>query len=529
MTIQSEIDRIKSNVVEAYQNVEDMGGTLPEQQNSDNLPNAISTIPALGSLSGTPGQVVGFNGEGKIVAVQGWSNPNLLLNWDFRNPVNRNGAQKYTNPGTSIDMWKINGPAIGAKNYLEILTDGIEIHSETSDVYFGQAVYEDITNKTILFTVLTSDGTKYTAGYNRNKSLITPFGIVYIEQRQPEFFTANLKINSGNSVTIVAAKVEFSTEQTLLYQNASGDWLVQDTSNYDLQYMLCSQYDLITRGWIGTQYSNVNLFDNPDFTINQVGFDSDEWKAGEGPDRWRSSGNGSLTYHGGSITFNNQRLCQRFEIGFLIPGVYTISALCTDNIYVQIGSCGNAAYDTSKTSINYSNGFASVTLNVQQFDLSKNGFVYVSVPTGSTISYLKMERGFVQTLAHKEGGVWVLNDLPNKANELLKCQACRLVMNTDRGIVGNGVFVQNNMARVTIPTPVTMRKTPTVFYKKLYIGTKGHVDDNAAPISNISDIRLNANSISLNISTEELDDVIGQAALVQIRGEDSYLIFNTDL
>lgn len=48
MSVQSEIDRIKGNVAGAYSAVADMGGTLPEQQNSGGLEEAIRSIPSGG-------------------------------------------------------------------------------------------------------------------------------------------------------------------------------------------------------------------------------------------------------------------------------------------------------------------------------------------------------------------------------------------------------------------------------------------------------------------------------------------------
>lgn len=44
MSIQNEIDRIKDNIAAAYTVVEDKGGTLPDVQNSENLPEAIASI-----------------------------------------------------------------------------------------------------------------------------------------------------------------------------------------------------------------------------------------------------------------------------------------------------------------------------------------------------------------------------------------------------------------------------------------------------------------------------------------------------
>ena len=58
-------------------------------------------------LTGTPGQAVGFGADGAAVAVRGWSNPNLLENWYFADPVNQMGQDAYTNGGYTIDMWSV--------------------------------------------------------------------------------------------------------------------------------------------------------------------------------------------------------------------------------------------------------------------------------------------------------------------------------------------------------------------------------------------------------------------------------------
>lgn len=49
------------------------------------------------------------------------------------------------------------------------------------------------------------------------------------------------------------------------------------------------------------------------------------------------------------------------------------------------------------------------------------GNPYLSSTTAVTVSAVKLELGAVQTLAHQENGVWVLNEIPNKAEETFKC------------------------------------------------------------------------------------------------------------
>ena len=66
MSIQSEIDRINSNVQSALNAVADTGVSVPEGANSDNLPAAVSALAneKQDKLTGTAGQFVGFDADG---------------------------------------------------------------------------------------------------------------------------------------------------------------------------------------------------------------------------------------------------------------------------------------------------------------------------------------------------------------------------------------------------------------------------------------------------------------------------------
>lgn len=52
MSIQDEINRLNQNVSNAYSALEDMGATLPTEQNSANIANAIRSIPQSGGGGG---------------------------------------------------------------------------------------------------------------------------------------------------------------------------------------------------------------------------------------------------------------------------------------------------------------------------------------------------------------------------------------------------------------------------------------------------------------------------------------------
>ena len=70
MSIQSEINRINSNVQSALNAVADTGVSVPEGANSDNLPVAVSALAneKQDKLTGAQGQIVGFGPDGKAVA-----------------------------------------------------------------------------------------------------------------------------------------------------------------------------------------------------------------------------------------------------------------------------------------------------------------------------------------------------------------------------------------------------------------------------------------------------------------------------
>lgn len=70
MSIQSEINRINSNVQSALNAVADTGVSVPENANSNDLPAAVLALAneKQDKLTGTQGQVVGFDAEGSPVA-----------------------------------------------------------------------------------------------------------------------------------------------------------------------------------------------------------------------------------------------------------------------------------------------------------------------------------------------------------------------------------------------------------------------------------------------------------------------------
>ena len=72
----------------------------------------------------------------------------------------------------------------------------------------------------------------------------------------------------------------------------------------------------------------------------------------------------------------------------------------------------------------------------------------------------KLELGDTQTLAHQENGVWVLNEIPNYAEELAKCQRYFINLKGQYGTYfryGIANAFSSTIAMAEIPLPVTMR------------------------------------------------------------------------
>lgn len=90
--------------------------------------------------------------------------------------------------------------------------------------------------------------------------------------------------------------------------------------------------------------------------------------------------------------------------------------------------------------------------------------VYVRVSRGSTtpaevsIKAISLELGSVQTLAHQENGVWVLNEIPDYGEQLRRCQRYFYRLNSH----AYGWTYNNAVANCLIPLPVTLRTAPVI-------------------------------------------------------------------
>lgn len=181
------------------------------------------------------------------------------------------------------------------------------------------------------------------------------------------------------------------------------------------------------------QPCNRNLLDNWYFgnPVNQRDVSGTISGAGYFLDRWKLV-SGSVTINTDGITLNGtmQQVLETAPVGTV-----TASALTQTGVGEVVPT-----YDS-----------ASKTVTV--------------TADGKKLVAVKLEMGPQQTLAHQEGGVWVLNEIPDYGEELTKCMRYLQVLAAPYDTSGNGVAIgyANNTVDLWVPIPlaVPMRISPT--------------------------------------------------------------------
>lgn len=393
------------------------------------------------------------------------SNSNLLINGDFRKPVNRNGKREYTGVGFTIDRVKIiNGKVKVMDNYLEVT-----LNAQYSSLSFPLDCFDIGKTYTLSWLLeLVTSGTVYTeiyanglVGYNdistQGINILTGGGVV-----NTKITAANL-VNAGNTpvtLKVYAAKLELGPVQTLAHKEGD-NWVLNDPPNYDLQYALCSQYSPITGEFVGSQHSNPNLLDNPDFAIWQR-YPTGVYEGVPGntfiPDRYQftAASNVSTTLKriaGGGISCESGSRCQ---ISYKDENAATYAGK------TMTLSCLSSKGLQTDTKIMPTNLSAETNL----FGLFEHYLTWI-YPEETKYRY-KLELGPVQTLAHKdENGNWILNDPPpNKVLELAKCQRYFERLYLPRGFI---LFNNKTNSLVANLFYTPKRTTPTITAQSMYV------------------------------------------------------------
>ena len=218
-------------------------------------------------LTGTPGQAVGFGADGGAVAVQGWSNPNLLDNWYFPDPVNQRGQEEYAGAGYTLDRWI----STQKDSQVKIVDSGIEIKRTTETrIIFSQRITTDrsvfdqaFAGRTVTISALfgeefryatmkipTSNSVDWYPGGTADKKVNDMYIrlSIYSNSDIGRFeFSFDIYVSAGQTGggLVTAVKCEYGSQQTLARQDAAGNWVLNDPPpDKALELLKCQRYQV---------------------------------------------------------------------------------------------------------------------------------------------------------------------------------------------------------------------------------------------------------------------------------------------
>ena len=200
---------------------------------------------------------------------------------------------------------------------------------------------------------------------------------------------------------------------------------------------------------------NPNLLDNWYFgrPVNQRGL-TEYTAAGYTIDRWKLDVGGAVTLEDGCICLKKSgtywgEYFADFDqfIGMTLTG----SVLLSDGTLRTGSFVYNGSVNQAQTFFSSELGFYIQKLSNSQTQCEINSLV-----DNVKIKAAKLELGDTQTLAHKENGVWVLNEIPDFGEQLRRCQRyCVAFKQYD-------TFFPDGETDFIVELPCPMRTSPTI-------------------------------------------------------------------
>lgn len=194
-------------------------------------------------------------------------NSNMIDNWYFKNPVNRNnitsitGTEQWVMP---IDRWfsvrattTLTADGLSVRTQSGLSTDYCALMQRIKYNYSAtQYTVSAIVDGEIHYATLMSPD-----GSDQYAINISPFvnGIAFgLQTINGGYMSIYIYVQSTTAKVIKAVKCELGSIQTLAHKDSSGKVILNDPpSNYELEYVKCVQYDINTGDYIGLNASTV--------------------------------------------------------------------------------------------------------------------------------------------------------------------------------------------------------------------------------------------------------------------------------
>lgn len=184
------------------------------------------------------------------------SNPNLLDNWNFADPINQRGQTAYTSGGYTIDRW------YGEGDYRSVCVNDDFITLRNSETGGGNAWLAqfienpwEIAGRNLTASILfrtdlsecvlemnSSEGhTAITLPATDGKWMLVTHNFSLADTVTQYRYTVFVKENAIGSIDIKAVKLELGSEQTLARQE-NGVWVLNEIPDYGEQLLRCQRY-----------------------------------------------------------------------------------------------------------------------------------------------------------------------------------------------------------------------------------------------------------------------------------------------
>lgn len=143
-----------------------------------------------------------------------------------------------------------------------------------------------------------------------------------------------------------------------------------------------------------------------------------------------------------------------------VGATVTLSALVKAEADASVVLAINDSYNVLSVQANV---WELITFTVNAPSVEQTYSVSIQRNSGGiafTVKAVKLEIGPTQTLAHREGDKWVLNEIPDFGEQLRRCQRYFVYFTKFTGVSGRAA--NTNSCQFMVPIPVTLRDKPVI-------------------------------------------------------------------